>query len=90
MKKLVSLILALCMLLSLSLAFADDADWTEDDFAVSYDDYFSRVLYDAPGRRSRKREAALLERLRETVDDLVAPAGGAVFWDRPLREERRG
>ena len=63
---------------------------TEDDFAVSYDDYFSRVLYDAPGRRSRKREAALLERLRETVDDLVAPAGGAVFWDRPLREERRG
>ena len=63
---------------------------TEDDFAVSYDDYFSRVLYDAPGRRSRKREAALLEGLRETIDDLVTPAGGAVFWDRPLREEKRG
>ena len=63
---------------------------TEDDFAVSYDDYFSRVLYDAPGRRSKKREAALLESLRETIDDLVTPAGGAVFWDRPLREARRG
>ena len=62
----------------------------EDDFAVSYDDYFSRVLYDAPGRRSRKQEAALLEGLRETVDALVSPAGGTVFWDRPLREERRG
>ena len=37
MKKLVSLILALCMLLSLSLAFADDADWTEDDFAAAAD-----------------------------------------------------
>ena len=63
---------------------------TEDDFAVSYDDCFSAVLYDAPGRRSRKREAALLEKLRETVDSLVSPAGGQVFWDRPLREARRG
>ena len=63
---------------------------TEDDFAVSYDDYFSRVLCDASGRRSKKREAALLEGLREIVDGLVSPAGGRIFWDRPLREERRG
>ena len=62
----------------------------EEDFAVSYDAYFSRVLYSAPGRRSKKREAALLEGLRETVDELCASAGGAVFWDRPLREARRG
>ena len=62
----------------------------EEDFAVSYDDCFTAVLYDAGGRRSKKREAALLDGLRETVDSLVAPAGAAVFWDQPLREARRG
>ena len=31
----------------------------EEDFAVSYDAYFSKVLYEAKGRRSKKREEAL-------------------------------
>lgn len=29
---------------------------SDDDFAVSYDAYFSKVLYEAKGRRSKKRE----------------------------------
>lgn len=62
----------------------------EEDFAVSYDAYFSRVLYEARGRRSKKREAALLRELRGAVDALCAEAGGAVLWDEPLREARRG
>ena len=33
----------------------------EEDYAVSYDAYFSKVLYEAKGRRSKKREQALLE-----------------------------
>ena len=61
-----------------------------DDFAVSYDAYFEKVLYSAPGRRSKKREAALLEGFRGTIDELAAENGGEVFWDKPLREERRG
>ncbi|MBR4157427.1 MAG: hypothetical protein IKR07_00770 [Oscillospiraceae bacterium] len=62
----------------------------EEDFAVSYDAYFSRVLYEAHGRRSKKREAALMDQLRGTVDMLAGDAGCAVLWDVPLLEPRRG
>ena len=62
----------------------------EEDFAVSYDAYFSSVLFDAPGRRSRKREEKLLLALRDEIDALAEQAGGAVLWEEPLREARRG
>ena len=38
---------------------------SEDDFAVSYDAYFSKVVFEAPGRRSKKREQGLMESLRQ-------------------------
>ena len=62
----------------------------EEDFAVSYDAYFSSVLFDAPGRRSRKREEKLLLALRKEIDALAQGACGIVHWDRPLGEARRG
>ena len=62
----------------------------EEDFAVSYDAYFSNVLFDAPGRRSKKREEKLLLGLRKEIDALAEQAGGAVLWEEPLREARRG
>ena len=62
----------------------------ENDFSVSYDAYHSSVLFDAPGRRSKKREEKLLSTLQAEIDALAAAAGGKVFWDRPLREARRG
>ena len=62
----------------------------EGDFAVSYDAYFSKVLYEGKGRRSKKREQALLDGLQEAVAELASDAGGEVFFDRPLREARRG
>jgi len=37
MKKIVSLLLALCLVLSLSMAFAEDADWTMAQFAAAAD-----------------------------------------------------
>ena len=43
----------------------------ENDFAVSYDAYFSTVLFDAPGRRSKKREEKLLVGLRAEIDALA-------------------
>lgn len=61
-----------------------------EDFAVSYDDYHSVTLYDAPGRRSRKREAALLEGLRQTLDKALEGTGAEIFWDEPLRDARMG
>ena len=62
----------------------------DEDFAVSYDAYASEVLYEAKGRRSKKREAAFLADLRTHVDGLAARLGCKVLWDKPLRGERRG
>ena len=61
----------------------------EEDFAVSYDAYFETELYAGKGRRSRKREAVLLARLRETIDRIAAEHKASVFWDEPLTEERK-
>lgn len=62
----------------------------EEDFAVSYDAYFSKVLYESKGRRSKKREGALLETLATEIDEIAETIGGKVLWNQPLREERRG
>ena len=62
----------------------------EEDYAVSYDAYFSKVLYEAKGRRSKKREEALLQTLTSEIDEIAETIGGKVLWDQPLREERRG
>ena len=73
-----------------------------EDFAVSYDAYFSKVLYEGAGRRSKKREISLLEDFREVIDELAEKpensqnyadngtkwTGGKVFWDKPIREAR--
>ena len=61
-----------------------------DDFAVSYDAYFSRTVYEAAGRRSKKREKDLLDSLRSVADELADEAQGVIFWDRPLTDEQRG
>ncbi len=62
----------------------------EDDYAVSYDAAAARELYRAKGRRSKKREAAMLERFRAVADDLAETLEGEIFWDKPLRDARYG
>ena len=62
----------------------------EDDFAVSYDAYFSKVLFEASGRRSKKREQQLMEILQTEADSLADKANAKIFWDKPLIEARRG
>ena len=63
---------------------------SDDDFAVSYDAYFSKVLFEAPGRRSKKREQDLLETLQTELNTLADEANAKIFWDKPLIEARRG
>lgn len=63
---------------------------SEDDFAVSYDAYFSKVLFEAKGRRSKKREQELLETLQTELNTLADEANAKIFWDKPLIEARRG
>ena len=62
----------------------------EEDFAVSYDACFTKELYAAPGRRSKKREQQLMEGFRAEIDALAKLGGGEVFWDQPLGEARLG
>lgn len=62
----------------------------EEDFAVSYDAYFSKVVYESKGRRSKKREQALLDELRDHINTMAKDARGEVFWEQPLCEARRG
>ena len=61
-----------------------------EDFAVSCDAYAARELYFAKGRRSKKREAALLEALRQNADALAASLDACIDWDSPLGEARMG
>ena len=60
-----------------------------DDYMITYDAIFSENVYDAPGRRSKKREAEIMGTLREKADAIAAGHGGTIFWDRPLNEARR-
>lgn len=62
----------------------------EEDYAVSYDAYAEEVLFDSKGRRSKKREQKLLLEFNEVIDRLAEQFDGKVFWDKPLREARRG
>lgn len=57
-----------------------------EDFAVSYDAYAEKEIYNAKGRRSRKREAKFMEEFRIEVDSLAETLGGTVKWDFPLRD----
>ena len=61
-----------------------------EDFAVAYDDYHAVVLFDAPGRRSAKREEKLLSQLRGALEEALREQEAVIFWDRPLGEARRG
>ena len=62
----------------------------EEDYAVSCDAYFSKVLYEAKGRRSKKREEALMQKFQQHIDELAQEANGIVYWEKPLREARKG
>ncbi len=61
-----------------------------DDFAISYDAYFGKVVYEAKGRRSKKREAELMETIRDVADTLASENNAAIDWHKPLIEARRG
>ena len=58
----------------------------EEDFGISYDAYASKVIFNEKGRRSKKRDAQMLEQVREMADALAEEMGGAIHWDKPLRE----
>ncbi|MBO4819371.1 MAG: hypothetical protein J5528_04445 [Firmicutes bacterium] len=62
----------------------------EEDYAVSYDAYFSKVIFEGSGRRSKKRDKAFTDEIKGHIDELAEREKGKVFWDKPLREARLG
>ena len=62
----------------------------EEDYAVSYDACFEKTIYEAKGRRSKKKEQAFLEQFQDVIDEIAAEHDAKVYWDKPLREARRG
>lgn len=57
-----------------------------EDFAISYDAYVSKELYNAKGRRSKKREQVFLDEFRMHADLLAESVCGKILWDKPIRE----
>ena len=62
----------------------------EEDFRISYDAYFSKILYEGKGRRSKKKEEEYMKILFDTVNGICVEQGAVLFADRPLIPERRG
>lgn len=60
----------------------------EEDYAISYDAYAARVMYQASGRRSKKREAELLPRVPACADEAAAELSATIHWNQPLRDAR--
>ena len=58
----------------------------DEDFAISYDAYASKEIYNAKGRRSKKKEAVYLEEFTKYADELAGAMGGKIFWDKPMRD----
>ena len=70
-----------------SLSFFPHED--PEDFRVSYDACWEETVYDAPGRRSKKREEEILSTFREKADAIASEHGAVIFWDRPLGAAKR-
>ncbi len=61
----------------------------EDDFAITYDAYGEKELYFGKGRRSKKREAVLMEDFGKIADELAESLQAKVYWNKPLCEAVR-
>ena len=57
-----------------------------EDFAISYDAYASKEIFNDKGRRSKKRDARMMEQVKEVADALAEEMNGVIYWDKPLRE----
>jgi len=56
----------------------------DEDFCIQCDGYFEQILYQNKGRRSKKREAEYLGKIREYADALAAAQNGTILWEQTL------
>ena len=62
----------------------------DEDFAISYDAYVSKIIYDADGRRSKKKEELFLKDFANIIDDISKNIDAKISWEKHLRQARRG
>ena len=62
----------------------------EEDFAVSYDACVLKELFNAKGRRSKKKDEQYLAQVQMAADEIAASLSGTIHWDKPLREAQYG
>ncbi len=55
-----------------------------EEFVISYDAFFSKVLSQEKGRRTKKKDVLYLSMVKETADELAKSAGGSIDWEKPL------
>ena len=55
-----------------------------EDFVISYDAFFSKVLSQEKGRRTKKKDELFLSMVKETADELAQSVGGSIDWEKPL------
>lgn len=62
----------------------------ETDFAISYDAYNSKEIFNSKGRRSKKREQQFLSQVQTVADEIAKEMNGVIYWEKPLREAQYG
>ena len=70
----------------ISLAIFPHVD--EEDYAVGYDAFLTRNVYQAKGRRSKVREAKILKTFQARCDAMAKEIDANIDWECPLREAR--
>ena len=61
---------------------------TPDDFRITYDAYFERMIYESKGRRSKKREAEYINSIQNIANELAAEHQAIIRWDTPIIKAR--
>ena len=56
---------------------------------IRYDAIFTKTVFEGKGRRSKKREAAFIARLKDTVGEMLENEDAEIFWDEEIRPCRR-
>ncbi len=62
----------------------------ETDFVIPFEPCVIKQIYNAKGRRSKKKEEKFLAEFQTHADELATGLGGRVFWDKPIRPAKRG
>ena len=62
----------------------------EEDFAIFYDACIEKEVLNIKGRRSKKRDAQCLEKVKITANEIALSLHGTIDWNTPISEVNYG